>query len=285
MNYYTSLINNILEYIEENIHEKLSLNDIGVHFGISKYHFNRMFRTVSGITLKQYISARKLTESVKYIYKNDASIMDAAMEFGFEYPEVFSRAFKKQFGVSPSKFSTKNIEYKMVDRIHLVDRNIINVKGKLSLKGRIEHLDDTMLQGISLDVDSSSPDFQPRLKAAGEKFITQVSVLNGLNNFKLYALVNCHEKDNGEYTVFYGMDLQADAAGFVKRAIPEGWYARFMYTGDMFQIRETFEDDLYRWIIINEIQLNPNGIGMINIFDEDYSSTSEVKILVPVIKP
>mgnify|MGYP000944189095 CR=1 FL=1 len=283
MNYYTSLINNILDYIEENIHERLYLEDIARHFSISRHHFNRMFKVVSGMTLKQYILGRKLTEALIYISEKNSSILDASIEFGFEYPEVFSRAFKKRFGTAPSNCIGINIKNNMVDKIHLVDRNIINFKGMLTIKGHYKYLDETALLGISLKVDSNSVDFKPRLKGAGENFVELASGSN-LDKERLYAIVSCHETDNGEYTVFYGMrnsslEASADLSRF---HIPTGWYASFIYKGDMFDIREVFIDDLYRWIMINEVQLNPNGIGMINIFEKDYAETSEVQILVPV---
>jgi AraC family transcriptional regulator len=53
----------------------------------------------------------------------------------------------------------------------------------------------------------------------------------------------------------------------------------------MFDIREAFVDDLYRWVMVKEIQLNPNGVGMMNIYEKDYASTGNVQIYVPIKQP
>ncbi len=50
----------------------------------------------------------------------------------------------------------------------------------------------------------------------------------------------------------------------------------------MFDVRLSFVNDLYRWVIVNEIELEMNGIGMLNIFMADYPQTGEVQILVPI---
>jgi AraC family transcriptional regulator len=109
----------------------------------------------------------------------------------------------------------------------------------------------------------------------------------GFKNDNFYTVVNRHDEDNGEYTVFFGMEAEPGPREieFLNRKVPSGWYAVFSYHGDMFDIRETFTDDLYRWIMVKEVELNPNGIGMLYIYESDYPQTLDVKILVPVKNP
>jgi len=52
MNHYLNLINDIIGYIEGNISERMALEDISRQFCVSEFHFNRMFKTVVGKTLK-----------------------------------------------------------------------------------------------------------------------------------------------------------------------------------------------------------------------------------------
>jgi AraC family transcriptional regulator len=93
MNFYVSAIRDTIEYIECNIAESLPLSALSTHAGVSDFHFNRMFKTVSGMTLKQYVLGRKLTRAFEQIAGTDQSVLDVALNMGFEYPEVFSRAF------------------------------------------------------------------------------------------------------------------------------------------------------------------------------------------------
>ena len=102
MNLYVSAINEIIEFIECNINERLQLKDLSTRAGISDFHFNRIFKTVTGITLKQYVLGRKLTKALELLRNTDKPVIEIAMDLGFDYPEVFSRAFKNQFGLSPT---------------------------------------------------------------------------------------------------------------------------------------------------------------------------------------
>ena len=53
----------------------------------------------------------------------------------------------------------------------------------------------------------------------------------------------------------------------------------------MFDVREPFNDDLYRWIMVKEAEIEPNGIGMMNIFYSDYLVNKKVDIFIPVKRP
>ena len=287
MNFYVSLINSTIDYIEENIGERLTLEEVSKHFSVSEFHFNRMFKTVVGKTLKQYILGRKLTRAFERLSATEESVIDIAYDFGFEYPEVFSRAFKKQFGVSPNICRIEKPQLGLVKKAAVVERQIISCQGSLALKGTFKYLEGLHLKGWYVEVDANSKEFEPKLRASADAFLKEVQGPDYLGQGGFYTVVNCHGEDNGEYTVFYGVQGKpgVHAEAFKGRIVPEGWYASFVYCGDMFDIREAFIDDLYRWVMVREVELNPNGVGMLNIFGKDYGSTGSVQILVPVKEP
>jgi AraC family transcriptional regulator len=125
------VINEIIEYIECNICESLQLTDLSAQAGISDFHFNRIFKTVSGITLKQYVLGRKLTKALELLKNTDKSVIEIAMDLSFDYPEVFSRAFKKQFGLSPSDIRQQKIRVDGIKKAAIVERDIINLHEKI----------------------------------------------------------------------------------------------------------------------------------------------------------
>ncbi|QUI21320.1 helix-turn-helix transcriptional regulator [Vallitalea pronyensis] len=287
MNLYCQLINQAIHYIEEHIHAPLTLEDMSKMLCVSPFHFNRMFKTVVGKTLKQYILGRKLTLAYDHLVAHNDSVIDVAYDFGFQYPEVFSRAFKKHFGIPPSRSRQSKINTHLVEKATVVDRHIINYKGDLTLKGSCEYIEGIHLEGIALDVDINDVQCEQHMRSTGAAFLEESKVAASLNHDTFYTVVHCHGKDNGMYTVFYGKEKKGhgDSLGYQPRLVPEGWYARFHYDGDMFQIRETFLDDLYKWIMIQEIELHANGVGMVNIYGRDYTHTGKVHMLVPIKKP
>lgn len=287
MNLYCDLINDTIDYIEENISEQMALEDISKQFCISEYHFNRLFKTVVGKSLKQYILGRKLTLALERLRTSGDSIINIAYDFGFEYPEVFSRAFKKQFGIAPLIYRNQKVGVELVEKAKVVEREIVNYQGVLTVKGFFVYLENLYLKGRFVEVNESSEDFKFLLQSTGEGFLCASQDVDYFKQEMFYCVVNCHGEDNGLYTVFYGKETTVDVDNncFESRQVPEGWYVCFSYHGDMFEIREAFIDDLYRWIMVKEIEFNSNGVGMLNVFEKDYLQTQDVQILVPIKNP
>jgi len=287
LNYYVSVINKTVEYIEDSISERLTLAELSSKFNISDFHFNRMFKTVTGITLKQYILGRKLIKAMEQLNSTTQPIIDIALDLGFEYPEVFSRAFKKQFGLSPACFRDDRPLLKGIQKVNIVERDIVNYRGVLALKGDTILLEDLMLKGILVSTNIYASDFEKNLRAKTEGFIMDSSADTNLIQDTFYTVVSCSGEDDGEYTVFCGRKpADASKASYLQeRIVPHGWYVSFNYQGDMFNIREAFIDDLYRWIMVKEAELNPNGVGMLNIYENSYPRNDSVQILIPVKRP
>ncbi len=285
MNYYIVVINETVEYIEENIAEKLSLGALARQFGISDFHFNRIFKTVTGTSLKQYILGRKLTKAVSMIKETDETILNIALNLGFEYPEVFSRAFKKQFGIAPTKLREERVTVEGVPKAGVVDRDIINHRGTLSVKGSKVFLEEFTLAGIGLELNVYRREFRHSLKTQSENYFRESSENPALQQEQFYTVVSCHGDDSGDYTIFCARELRtpSEAVSYQTMTIPQGWYAKFEYQGNMFDIQGPLMDDLYRWIMINDAKLNNIGIGMIDLYNKDYPADDRVTILFPIM--
>lgn len=287
MNFYVSVINETIEYIESSMNECLKLSEVSNHAGISDFHFSRMFSTVTGMTLKQYILGRKLTNAMEQLRTTHKSVIDIAFDLGFEYPEVFSRAFKKQFGMSPVNYRESCPHLEGIQRASVVERDIINCRGTLAIRGKSVFLDSFELNGINIESDTNSKDFKMNLKSKTEDFIVKSRNNYILRSERFYSIVSCSGNEDGKYKIFFGREknIGLNNKQFDEFSIPSGWYAGFEYRGDMFDIREVFVDDLYRWIMVHEVEINHIGIGMLNIYDDSYPKNDAVQILVPIKKP
>jgi len=287
MNFYVGLMTNVVGFIENNIQQPLSLDEVASEFSFSAFHFNRIFRTVTGQTLKQYILGRKLSLAMERLGGQANSITAVAYDLGFQSPEVFSRAFKKQFGISPHLYQKTQPRIDPVRKAVIVERDIVNYQGRPALKGSLVPLDECALKGVGVQVNVNQPEFETRLRSASETFYSKACQLPQFNTDTLYALVNCLGEDDGNYQVFYGLKTVAplDTGSYLSRTILQGWYARFLYSGDMFDVRLSFINDLYHWVMVREIELENNGIGMLNLFQSDYPQTRQVEIFVPVKSP
>lgn len=285
MNLYVRTVNNVIDYIEQSISERLTLQSVSEQFYLSEFHFSRLFKMIIGKSVKQYILGRKLAVAVKKLNNPQNTITDVAYDLGFEYPEVFSRDFKKWFGIAPTIYRNGHFEIAPMPKALVVDRDIMNFQGVLALKETYVQLEEQNLYGVFLEVDENADDFNYMLQSTGEDFLTDKRYYGSLKDYYFYTAVNCYGDDSGRYTVFYGGELANDNAdcNLKTRNIPAGWYACFNYREDMLYMRKTFDTDFYKWMICKEIEPCPNGISMLNIYDR--RDMQNVRIFVPVKQP
>jgi len=100
---YSKDIDRCIEFIENNIKEALTVNEIADHVGYSLNHFCRVFTLCKGISIMEYIRKRKISLAAMELFKGK-KIIDIAFEYGFETPSGFSKAFRKVFGYSPTQY-------------------------------------------------------------------------------------------------------------------------------------------------------------------------------------
>lgn len=84
MFYKTENIITVIDYIESNLSENLSLESIANAVHYSKYHLHRTFTTVVGFTIHDYIQRRRLTEATKLLVFSNKSIIEIALLAGYE---------------------------------------------------------------------------------------------------------------------------------------------------------------------------------------------------------
>lgn len=95
------------KYIEENIKEQICLYDLACEARYSPWHASRIFKDLTGKTPFQYIREMRLSKAAENMLQEKQKIIDVAFDFVFDSHEGFTRAFSKQFGLSPKEFREK----------------------------------------------------------------------------------------------------------------------------------------------------------------------------------
>lgn len=96
-----------IDFIEEHLTESIDYGDVAGQIYCSTYHFQRMFRAVTGYTLGEYIRFRRLSMAGRELQNTQTGILQLALKYGYDSPESFSRAFRKFHGVNPSAVRKK----------------------------------------------------------------------------------------------------------------------------------------------------------------------------------
>ena len=102
MNPMTQL-NDVMQYIEENLCDELDFEKVARIAGCSEYQFRRMFSFLAGMSLNEYIRKRKLSYAATLLQITDEKIINIALKLGYESPDSFGKAFQTLHGMTPSQ--------------------------------------------------------------------------------------------------------------------------------------------------------------------------------------
>lgn len=106
---YKERINRVIEFIGKNLDDELTLDQLSRIACFSKYHFHRLFTAYTSTSLNQYIKWLRLKRAAhQLIIDKDITIIEIALDAGFESHESFTRAFKQICGKNPRDFRLKS---------------------------------------------------------------------------------------------------------------------------------------------------------------------------------
>lgn len=96
-------VQEIIDFIEENIHEEINVDDVSKHIGYSKFYLNKCFSIFTGYSIMYYVRKRKLEYSIVDLNES-TPIVDIAFKYGFNSRRAYTRLFTAYLGKSPSHY-------------------------------------------------------------------------------------------------------------------------------------------------------------------------------------
>lgn len=287
-------IQRAIDYIEDHFDQDLDVDQIARVAAFSRWHFQIVFSSAVGETLKVYIRKRRLSQSLLAL-KSEERILDIALSCGFESQESFSRAFKNQFGMTPGEFRKKDHYESMILR-----------KPKITM-AYLNHL----YEGVNMEpVIKEMPQFF--VVGYAEKFISILSpeknnhivipklwdlFLQQKDKIKLkstdYDLGVClplgpDEKKHPDECLYMAGTAVTDQTniptGMIGREIPAGTYAVFTHKGALDQLDHTMNYIYGAWLPKSGKKLRE--APDLELYDQRFnpeSSQSEFDIYIPIL--
>lgn len=183
---YIKRINDVINYIENNLDKELQLNRLAKIAFFSPFHFHRIFSAITGETLNAFINRKRIEKIASLILLgNETPITELAFLYGFNSGSSFSRAFKKFYGISPSKFKENGKEpFSKISKVNSKNGqdeiafekyicNVNNVKKWLIMNAKIEvkQMNGLKLAGIKHvgDFNKIGEAYDRLMKWAGPK--------------------------------------------------------------------------------------------------------------------
>lgn len=122
---YSIRINRVFEYIDENMDSDLSLDTVAERAFFSPFHFHRIFKFITGETLNNYVTRRRIEKSALDLLHKNITVTEISHKSGFSDLPSFSRAFKKYYGLSPTEFRKQNPHrYSKISQLHSKNRQV-----------------------------------------------------------------------------------------------------------------------------------------------------------------
>jgi AraC family transcriptional regulator len=94
----------VTEFMAEHMAEDLSLDQLATQVGVSKFHFDRLFKRATGLSPSRYQIELRLNEARRLLRETKKSILNIALEVGYTNPSHFAKLFRRETGLTPSQY-------------------------------------------------------------------------------------------------------------------------------------------------------------------------------------
>jgi AraC-like DNA-binding protein len=125
------------DYIEEHIAEPITLYKLAEAAKYSPWHSARIFKELTGKTPFDYIRTLRLSRAALKLWNDDVKIIDVAFDFVFDSHEGFTRAFSRQFGITPQYYRKNVPSLKLFMPSRIRDYYLTMQKGEVSMSEKV----------------------------------------------------------------------------------------------------------------------------------------------------
>lgn len=247
-NDYIQRINKVVAYINNHLDETLDLKTLSNEAALSDFHFHRIFKALKGEAIGGYITRLRLEATARLLRYTALTIEEIAFNIGYETLASLSKAFKKQYGISPTEYRTNKDTY-------IMKKEIINPD--LALKApKIVTLEPKNLIYVALTGAYGSLDYGKAYEQLWAVIKAQKLFTKGIESI-------CISYDDPKITE--GSLQRSDVCLAIhKPATPQeevscktlagGKYAVFFYQGSYENLSQVY-DTAVRWVIDHQYTL------------------------------
>lgn len=100
---WSEAISRSIEYIEDNLTNDITIEEIANHLYISSFYFQKGFSMLCGYSISEYIRSRKLSLAGYELLHTNNKIIDIALKYGYDSPDSFTKAFTRFHGSTPTE--------------------------------------------------------------------------------------------------------------------------------------------------------------------------------------
>ena len=277
-NDYIQRINKVVAYINDHLDESLDLKTLAEVAALSEFHFHRVFKALKGESIGAHISRLRIEAAARLLRYSALPIEDIAFNIGYEAPAALSKAFKNQYGITPTKYRTNK-------DIYIMKKEIINPD--LALKApKIMELEPKNLIYVALTGEYGTLDYGKAYEQLWAVVKSQKLFTKGIESICVsYDDPKITEASLQRSEVSLAIHKPAHPEGEVScKTLAGGKYAVFFYQGSYSYLSAVY-DAAMRWVIDSEYEVReePTFEKYLNDSHRTPEEKLKTEVYIPII--
>lgn len=277
-NDYIQRINKVVAYINDHLDESLDLKTLAEVAALSEFHFHRVFKALKGESIGAHISRLRIEAAARLLRYSALSIEDIAFNIGYEAPAALSKAFKNQYGITPTQYRTNK-------DIYIMKKEIINPD--LALKApKIMELEPKNLIYVALTGEYGTLDYGKAYEQLWAVVKSQKLFTKGIESICVsYDDPKITEASLQRSEVSLAIHKPAHPEGEVScKTLAGGKYAVFFYQGSYNHLSAVY-DAAMRWVIDSEYEVReePTFEKYLNDSRRTPEEKLKTEVYIPII--
>ena len=234
--YYLDKIGKAIDFIENNLTENITIEDVAREGYLSTYHFHRIFQIMVGDSVMGYVRKRRLSAAAQKLITTNENIIQIAFLYQYESQEAFCRAFKKLYGIAPGQYRRSREKMEFYDRKIFPDGKVSFYIGGMFMEPKIIKKESFMVIGPRIRSTPENGQNFIQIPKFWEKCMTQKyweKIPNRIDNEKCYGICTDMNPD-GSFTYMIANEVSSFEnipKGMTGKVIPAAKYAVFTAMG------------------------------------------------------
>lgn len=265
---YTERIDRVIDHVQAHLDQPLKLKQLAKIAYFSEFHFHRVFRAVTGETLKVFTNRLRVERAARLLRSSGRNATDIALECGFSSSATFSRAFRATYDTSPSAFRKSGEIKKSKIRKALLDESkyLLPMSDAEKRKAFPVEMVDMPKRNVAFIrvVDTRNPQ---RVIGAFEKMTTWARA-NDLADGTLFGMSLDDPGVTPQHLYRYDVCLATERAfrGKAKMLMPAMRYAVLRVTGDIKRVATAWDYLFSGWLINSKYE--PEHAPALEVFND-----------------
>lgn len=231
--YYSKEVQKVVNYINQNIYTELPIDDVIAKSSFSRTHFYRIFYRDTGFKIKEYIRNKRFASAAaQMLFEPNKTIERISYEVGFNSKEVFIRAFKRLYGVTPLEYKKHRTDVLICEKNKAVCKHFIKQEEEqIHLTYECKEEEEMHLVGVNLifPLVKSSVENEgvlPLNEFCNTQLLPHIKEIKGIKKFCETTLVFSFDITNNLCEVFAGVEvnLTADISSMETKVLKKSNY-------------------------------------------------------------